>query len=245
MNSRLSVRRLVVANGLRTWNCVISPATGTKLHPPLHPGTGEVRAQRIDTRIVSARPGSTEVFIFYSEPAEALPQHARRCFRKARHSEQPVPRGSLGPIEMEVDRNVHSIYFRLLEAAEVHRGNLRPISSCLPSDTHMDDLMQRLDISLGAASQGLKALRSVGAVKAVYSPGERRDHSWRISNSAASPPLSSRINSAQARAIRPARPGEWRPRSRGCRGRPQGNPRPHLTNCAAGRPRAHDAAPWR
>jgi DNA-binding transcriptional regulator GbsR (MarR family) len=40
----------------------------------------------------------------------------------------------------------------------------------------MDDLMQRLDISLGAASQGLKALRSVGAVKAVYSPGERRDH---------------------------------------------------------------------
>ena len=40
----------------------------------------------------------------------------------------------------------------------------------------MDDLMHRLDISLGAASQGLKTLRSFGAVKAVYSPGERRDH---------------------------------------------------------------------
>lgn len=40
----------------------------------------------------------------------------------------------------------------------------------------MDDLMERLQISLGAASQGLKLLRSVGAVKVVYAPGERRDH---------------------------------------------------------------------
>ena len=40
----------------------------------------------------------------------------------------------------------------------------------------MEDLMGRLQISLGAASQGLKLLRSVGAVKVVYAPGERRDH---------------------------------------------------------------------
>jgi DNA-binding transcriptional regulator GbsR (MarR family) len=40
----------------------------------------------------------------------------------------------------------------------------------------MEDLMDRLEISLGAASQGLKLLRSVGAVKVVYAPGERRDH---------------------------------------------------------------------
>ena len=40
----------------------------------------------------------------------------------------------------------------------------------------MEDLMDRLQISLGAASQGLKLLRSVGAVKVVYAPGERRDH---------------------------------------------------------------------
>jgi HTH-type transcriptional regulator, glycine betaine synthesis regulator len=45
-----------------------------------------------------------------------------------------------------------------------------------PRPLTMEELMTRLDISLGAASQGLKALRSVGAVKAVYSPGERRDH---------------------------------------------------------------------
>ena len=37
----------------------------------------------------------------------------------------------------------------------------------------MDDIMNRLDISLGAASQGLKLLRGLGAVKAVYSPRDR------------------------------------------------------------------------
>ena len=40
----------------------------------------------------------------------------------------------------------------------------------------MEDIMNRLHISLGAASQGLKLLRGLGAVKAVYSPGELRDH---------------------------------------------------------------------
>lgn len=40
----------------------------------------------------------------------------------------------------------------------------------------MEELMARLQISLGAASQGLKLLRSFGAVKVVYSPGDRRDH---------------------------------------------------------------------
>ncbi|MEI6490928.1 MAG: hypothetical protein WCO94_00145 [Verrucomicrobiota bacterium] len=44
------------------------------------------------------------------------------------------------------------------------------------SPLSMEDLMDRLQISLGAASQGLKLLRSVGAVKVVYAPGERRDH---------------------------------------------------------------------
>jgi HTH-type transcriptional regulator, glycine betaine synthesis regulator len=40
----------------------------------------------------------------------------------------------------------------------------------------MDDVMNRLDISLGAASQGLRLLRSLGAIKTVYSAGDRRDH---------------------------------------------------------------------
>jgi len=36
--------------------------------------------------------------------------------------------------------------------------------------------MRRLHMSKGAASQGLKVLRSFGAVRTVYVAGDRRDH---------------------------------------------------------------------
>jgi len=39
-----------------------------------------------------------------------------------------------------------------------------------------EQIIERLQISAGAASQGLKLLRSFGAVRSVYVPGERRDH---------------------------------------------------------------------
>jgi len=40
----------------------------------------------------------------------------------------------------------------------------------------MDDLMERLGISKGSASQGLRFLRNNGAVKMVYVNGDRRMH---------------------------------------------------------------------
>src|SRR6266478_5428805 len=40
----------------------------------------------------------------------------------------------------------------------------------------MDDLIERLRLSKGSASQGLKFLRNMGAVKTVYVPGDRRVH---------------------------------------------------------------------
>jgi len=40
----------------------------------------------------------------------------------------------------------------------------------------MDDLIERLQLSKGSASQGLKFLRHIGAVRMVYVAGERRVH---------------------------------------------------------------------
>ena len=40
----------------------------------------------------------------------------------------------------------------------------------------MDDLVERLNVSKGSASQGLKYLRSMGAVKSVDLPDARRVH---------------------------------------------------------------------
>ncbi|MEI6072069.1 MAG: hypothetical protein WCS31_09770 [Verrucomicrobiae bacterium] len=55
-------------------------------------------------------------------------------------------------------------------------GEIYGLLFVAPRALSMDDLIERLQISIGAASQGLKLLRSVGAVKVVYMPGERRDH---------------------------------------------------------------------
>lgn len=65
-------------------------------------------------------------------------------------------------------------FFRLLGLPK-SIGEIYGLLFVSPQPLTMDELMHRLDISLGAASQGLKALRAVGAVKAVYSPGERKD----------------------------------------------------------------------
>tara|TARA_B100002019_G_scaffold156375_1_gene134653 strand:- start:8 stop:520 length:513 start_codon:yes stop_codon:yes gene_type:complete len=45
-----------------------------------------------------------------------------------------------------------------------------------PSPLPMDKIVSRLGISLGSASQGLKTLRSLKAVRTSYVPGDRRDH---------------------------------------------------------------------
>ena len=45
-----------------------------------------------------------------------------------------------------------------------------------PEALPLDRLCQRLNMSKGSASQGLKVLRAFGAVKSVYQPGDRRDH---------------------------------------------------------------------
>ena len=45
-----------------------------------------------------------------------------------------------------------------------------------PEPLSMDDIMKRLRISLGSASQGLKQLRTFHAVRVVYKPGQRRDY---------------------------------------------------------------------
>ncbi len=55
-------------------------------------------------------------------------------------------------------------------------GEIYGLLFVAPKPMAMDQIMERLEISLGAASQGLKLLRSFGAVRVVYERGDRRDH---------------------------------------------------------------------
>ena len=55
-------------------------------------------------------------------------------------------------------------------------GEIYGLLFCTPKALSFDELVERLQISKGSVSQGLKVLRQIGAVELHYVPGSRRDH---------------------------------------------------------------------
>jgi DNA-binding transcriptional regulator GbsR (MarR family) len=55
-------------------------------------------------------------------------------------------------------------------------GEIYGILYCSAAPMPFDQIVERLGISAGSASQGLKTLRQIGAVKLHYIPGVRKDH---------------------------------------------------------------------
>jgi DNA-binding transcriptional regulator GbsR (MarR family) len=78
--------------------------------------------------------------------------------------------------ELEIEAIEMFINFLRLIGLQKSIGEIYGLLFVSSRPLAMDEITNRLGISLGAASQGLKLLRRVGAVKAVYSPGTRRDH---------------------------------------------------------------------
>jgi HTH-type transcriptional regulator, glycine betaine synthesis regulator len=87
--------------------------------------------------------------------------------------EKPRPQGL-----SELETEAIDIFINFLRMIGIQKsvGEIYGLLFVSPKPLAMDDIADRLDISLGAASQGLKLLRGLGAVKAVYAPGVRRDH---------------------------------------------------------------------
>lgn len=78
--------------------------------------------------------------------------------------------------DLEVEAIEMFINFLRLIGLPKSVGEIYGLLFVAPKPLAMDEIMERLDISLGAASQGLKLLRSFGAVRVVYERGDRRDH---------------------------------------------------------------------
>lgn len=97
-------------------------------------------------------------------------------------ADKPVGNGSraktaaspLSPIEVEV---IH-LFVRLSRMLGQPRslGEIYGLLFISPRPLAMDDLMHQLKLSKGSASQGLKFLNSLGALRTVYVPGDRRVH---------------------------------------------------------------------
>ena len=86
----------------------------------------------------------------------------------------PVESSALN--ELEVEAIEMFINFLRLIGLPKSVGEIYGLLFVAPRPMAMDQIMARLGLSLGAASQGLKLLRSFGAVRVTYRPGDRRDH---------------------------------------------------------------------
>jgi DNA-binding transcriptional regulator GbsR (MarR family) len=84
------------------------------------------------------------------------------------------PDGVLSPLDVEIV----SFFVRIarLLGAPKSLGEIYGLLYCTEAPLSLDDICQRVKMSRGSASQGLRILKSVGAVKIVYLPGNRRDH---------------------------------------------------------------------
>src|SRR5260370_26161865 len=94
--------------------------------------------------------------------------------KPGRNQKDQKPQAGLNPLETEII----DFFFQLSgllgqprSLAEIY-GLL--FISARPLD--MDDLIERLQLSKGSASQGLKFLRNIGAVRMIYVAGDRRVH---------------------------------------------------------------------
>lgn len=77
----------------------------------------------------------------------------------------------------ELEQEVIGIFVRIAGVLSLPRsvGELYGLLYISPDPLSIDDCMKKLKISKGSTSQGLKILRSFGAVNVVYVPGQRRD----------------------------------------------------------------------
>jgi HTH-type transcriptional regulator, glycine betaine synthesis regulator len=89
-----------------------------------------------------------------------------------------APVGTGVPALSELEIEAIDLFIGLIRLLGMPKsvGELYGLLFVSPVALPMETLMERLKMSKGSASQGLKLLRSFGAVKTVYAAGDRRDH---------------------------------------------------------------------
>jgi DNA-binding transcriptional regulator GbsR (MarR family) len=82
------------------------------------------------------------------------------------------------PVLRPVDIETIDICVRMAQFLGLPKslGEIYGLLMISPNPVPMDEIIERLKISKGSASQGLKQLRAFGAVRMSYMAGDRRDH---------------------------------------------------------------------
>ena len=85
--------------------------------------------------------------------------------------------GDFGPLD-ECERGVVAIFVSVADVLGFARslGEIYGLAYISPTPIHLAEVCGRLQMSKGSASQGLRTLRDLGALKPVYITGDRRDY---------------------------------------------------------------------
>lgn len=78
----------------------------------------------------------------------------------------------------EIESEVIALFVRMADVLNLPRsvGEIYGILFVSTKPLCLDDCRECLNISKGSTSQGLKILRSFGAIRMVYIPGDRKDY---------------------------------------------------------------------
>ncbi len=78
----------------------------------------------------------------------------------------------------ELEQEVIALFVRMADVLNLPRsvGEIYGVLFVSSDPLCLDDCRIRLNISKGSTSQGLKILRSFGAIRTVYVPGDRKDY---------------------------------------------------------------------
>ncbi|WP_309397977.1 GbsR/MarR family transcriptional regulator [Cerasicoccus maritimus] len=78
----------------------------------------------------------------------------------------------------ELEAEAVALFVRLVQVLGLPKsiGQIYGLIYISPKPVSMEDITLRLGISLGSASQGLRQLRSLKAIRVTFIPGQRKDH---------------------------------------------------------------------
>lgn len=110
----------------------------------------------------------------------------------------------------ELESEVIALFVRMADVLNLPRsvGEIYGILFISSGPLCLDDCRVRLNISKGSTSQGLKILRSFGAIRTVYVPGDRKDYYVaetslrKIASGFASEQVQPHVASGQERLVR-------------------------------------------
>ncbi len=90
----------------------------------------------------------------------------------------PVAGAPPGRASSAFEREVIDLFVHAAQAVSLPRsiGEIYGLLYSVRDPMTMDDVITRLRISRGSASQGLRWLRAIGAIRSAYVNGDRRDH---------------------------------------------------------------------